>query len=154
MQQPQIMLLKDELATADIAQQLSSLIQAPCIIFLQGELGAGKTTFSRHFIQNLGYTGLVTSPTYNLVQSYNLDKSTIHHFDLYRLSDTDRSTMQLFDEYFTEDAICLIEWPQNCIEQLPNANIHINLIYKDNMRLLEITTDTRYDNLLNSLKCP
>ena len=76
------MLLTDATATANIAKRLASLVRPPCIIFLQGEIGAGKTTFSRNFINSLGYTGIVNSPTYNLVHIYPLQKYTIYHFDL------------------------------------------------------------------------
>jgi tRNA threonylcarbamoyladenosine biosynthesis protein TsaE len=148
------MLLTDATATANIAKRLASLVRPPCIIFLQGELGAGKTTFSRNFINSLGYTGIVNSPTYNLVHLYPTPKYTIYHFDLYRLSSRDTQTIELFSEYFEDNGICLIEWPENALAALPVANITINLKYADKMRSLELVTDSQHNHLKSLLTCP
>ncbi|MGC1854623.1 MAG: tRNA (adenosine(37)-N6)-threonylcarbamoyltransferase complex ATPase subunit type 1 TsaE [Candidatus Aquirickettsiella sp.] len=100
------------------------------IIFLNGELGAGKTFFVRALIRSLGYPGLVKSPTYTLMETYELAGYCIYHLDLYRLqSATEVLDMGLYDE-FEHAAIWLIEWSERALNFLPKPDIvcHIDLI--------------------------
>jgi tRNA threonylcarbamoyladenosine biosynthesis protein TsaE len=127
-----VILLKTEKET----QQLAGKFAACCpqnkrlIIFLSGELGAGKTFFVRAFIKSLGYTGLVKSPTYTLVETYEIDAYSIYHLDLYRLqAPIEILDMGLYDE-FDQPAIWLIEWPARAIAFLPKPDIvcHMSLV--------------------------
>ena len=116
--------------TESVAAQLASVISKGMIVHLQGDLGAGKTTFARGFLRGLGFVGAVKSPTYNIVQPYQTEHFTVYHFDLYRLSDPEELEALGIRDYFDGDAICLLEWPENGTGLIPVPDICIKLDYE------------------------
>lgn len=115
--------LKNEQDTLAFGQQLAALCLAPSTLFLQGDLGAGKTTLVRGFLRGLGFMGTVKSPTYTLVESYEIKGQIILHFDLYRLNHPEELYDIGFADYFATPSIRLIEWPERAKNQLPTADL-------------------------------
>ena len=102
--------IKDENELDQITKDFINKLQGNEIIMLQGEMGVGKSTFTRYFLKNLGYNGLVTSPTYQIIKSYELDGYRLHHIDAYRI--TIDSLEEILYE-FSEGDIIVCEWPEN-----------------------------------------
>jgi tRNA threonylcarbamoyladenosine biosynthesis protein TsaE len=128
----------NEQQTQAFAQKLARHITQPTIIYLHGDLGTGKTTFARAFIQFFGFTR-IKSPTYNLVESYENQKINIHHFDLYRLSDPDELNYLGIRDYL---GVQLIEWPEHGLGAIQPADISLYLEGYENTRQLTIQTKT------------
>ncbi|RMF18664.1 MAG: tRNA (adenosine(37)-N6)-threonylcarbamoyltransferase complex ATPase subunit type 1 TsaE [Gammaproteobacteria bacterium] len=103
--------LETEADTEALALKLARAIHAPATVFLEGTLGAGKTTLVRYWLRALGHSGAVKSPTYTLVEPYELPAVTVYHFDLYRLGDPEELEYMGMRDYFDGNSLRLIEWP-------------------------------------------
>lgn len=119
--------LPDEAATLALGRAAADYIRAPAVVYLNGHLGAGKTTFTRGYLQGLGHQGSVKSPTYAIVESYALPYCTVHHFDLYRFADPEEWADAGLDDLFGAHNICLIEWPSLGAGYVPAADWRISL---------------------------
>lgn len=115
--------IKTEADMMALGASLAQTCQGNEIIYLQGNLGAGKTTLVRGFLRSLGYEGNVKSPTFTLVEPYKIDSKIIYHFDLYRLTDPEELEYIGIRDYFGQNAILLIEWPEYAGDLLPPADI-------------------------------
>lgn len=121
--------LPDDAATHSVGEKLSRLVQPPLRIYLSGPLGAGKTALVRSYLRALGVQGAIKSPSYALVEPYNLLNYTVYHFDFYRFFDQNEWQDSGFRDYFEESAVCLVEWPEKAGGLLPPADLEIELAY-------------------------
>ncbi len=108
------------------------------IVLLNGDLGVGKTTLVRGVLRHLGYDGIVKSPTYTLVEPYQLEDRIIYHFDLYRLADPEELEYIGGRDYWDGNSLCLIEWPEKAEGYLPEANLELTISHQGESRDLEI----------------
>ena len=119
--------LLDEAATLALGGAIARCLPARLTIWLDGDLGAGKTTLARGLLRALGYAGNVKSPTYTLVELYAISKLNLYHFDFYRLTDPQEFLDAGLDENFTGDGIRLVEWPAKAAPFVPTADLVVAL---------------------------
>ena len=131
----QLIELNDDNETRDAGRKFASVLKAShrldSIVFLFGDLGAGKTTFTKGVLEGLGYFGNVKSPTYTLLEPYELALVKVFHFDLYRLSEPQELDFLGFDEILDEPGLKLIEWADRALSWLPSPSFCIYLDYKE-----------------------
>ncbi len=119
--------LRSEEETEALGARLAALLAPGTIVFLYGDLGAGKTTLVRGLLRALGITGTVKSPTYTLVEPYRTADLTINHFDLYRLRDPGELEEMGIRDYLQGEAICLVEWPARGHPVLRDCDLAVTL---------------------------
>jgi len=137
------MFLADEEATIALAQRLAAQLKPGMVIYLHGDLGAGKTTLVRSLLHALGYGGRVKSPTYALVEPYRIAGLDLRHFDLYRLNDEEEWESAGFREEFDGCNIFLIEWPERAQGLIPPADLEFDFAILDHGRDVAIHANTK-----------
>jgi tRNA threonylcarbamoyladenosine biosynthesis protein TsaE len=136
--------------TEALGATLWQALPEKCLLFLYGELGAGKTTLVRGLLRAAGHPGAVKSPTYTLVEEYEVNGRRLFHFDLYRLKDPEELEWMGMDDYLNQSALCCIEWPEMGVGFLPVADVEVRLNYFQQQRTAEINVLTK--NRENQIK--
>lgn len=144
--------LADEAGLLALAAAVASAIDESAIIFLYGPLGAGKTTFVRGFLRALGYQDKVKSPTYTLVEPYEIHNRPIFHFDFYRLNNASELEQIGIQDYFSPQAICLIEWPEKGFPLLPPPDLACYIAFAEDGREVRLEAHSpRGEKIVNQL---
>lgn len=150
--------LADEAQTQALGLALSKAIAPGLVIYLHGDLGAGKTALTRAMLNGLGHLGRVKSPTYTLIEPYEINLNQMHmtvaHFDLYRMVDPEEFLDAGFREYFNTSNVCIVEWPEKGEAVLPPPDINITLTVLERGRDVELESLSESGDIcLNRLKC-
>lgn len=136
--------IPDECSMLDLGGKLAQATVAysngfkPMLIFLSGQLGAGKTTLVRGFLQGLGYQQRVKSPTYTLVETYDFNNQTVYHFDFYRIQDINELNFIGLTDYLQDKAVSLIEWPEHGTGMLPIPDLNISIEVREQGRQIKM----------------
>ena len=123
--------IPDELATSALGQELAPHLRTGMVGRLDGDLGAGKTTLVRALLRALGHAGPVKSPTYTLVEVYVVSSIYLYHFDFYRFNEPEEFADAGLGEYFRENAVCLVEWPEKAAGYVPPADLALVFSFPD-----------------------
>ena len=133
-----IITLENEEETARFGAELWRVLPKKCLVFLNGELGAGKTTLTRGVLRAAGYQSVVKSPTYTLVEEYKIADRLLFHFDLYRLKDPEELEWIGMSDYLDQQSVCFIEWPTLGQGFLPLPDIELSIKTEGEVRLVDI----------------
>lgn len=145
--------LSDEYQSELFAVKIVPFLSSPLILSFSGEIGAGKTTFIRAMLRALGITTAVKSPTFSLVESYECANFYLHHFDLYRIHDETELEYIGFRDYFREDSVCCIEWPERAGYFLEKIDMNFAFAMNGGGRLLTIkATSPAGEKILSCLQ--
>jgi tRNA threonylcarbamoyladenosine biosynthesis protein TsaE len=142
--------LPDEEATLAFGRSLAHALQEGGIILLHGDLGSGKTTLSRGLLRALGHKGAVKSPTYTLVEPYEIGTRKIFHYDLYRLNDPAELEYLGLRDFIDKETLTLIEWPEKGGALLPQADLELTLTVENSGRRVSWKAHTGYGQQLTA----
>lgn len=126
----------DEPAMEALAQRLAEVVEPPLVVFLEGDLGAGKTTLTRALVRGLGYRGRVKSPTYGLLEQYEAGGIHVLHLDLYRIADPGELEYLAITDLFGPQTLLVVEWPERGGQFLPAVDLTIHIDHADKARQL------------------
>ena len=138
--------LATEADTLALGAALARAIRPGLIVYLIGDLGAGKTTLARGILRGLGYTARVKRPTFTLVEIYKFSRLYLYHFDFYRFHNPEELIQTGFRDYFDGQAACLIEWPEKA-SGLPAADLRVELRVTDGGRTADLHAETEVGRL-------
>ncbi|NYS59279.1 tRNA (adenosine(37)-N6)-threonylcarbamoyltransferase complex ATPase subunit type 1 TsaE [Vreelandella salicampi] len=134
--------LPNEDAQVAFGETLGRVLQGRGRVYLEGDLGAGKTTLTRGVLRAYGYQGAVKSPTYTLIEPYELNDQRLYHLDLYRLGDPEELEFIGGRDVLDDEALCLVEWPSRGEGWLPEGDLHIHLSVADIGRVASVSAET------------
>jgi tRNA threonylcarbamoyladenosine biosynthesis protein TsaE len=146
-------IIQNENNMLEFGANLALACTEKAVIFLYGNLGAGKTTLVRGFLRGLKYEGAVKSPTYTIVEPYEINGKPIYHFDFYRVREANELEFIGVQDYFVSNAICLIEWPELGGKLLPESDVscYIEIIKNDQRKIKLITNSEHGNQILNRI---
>jgi len=130
--------LDGEVAQIAFGRRIAEHLRAPCVVYLEGDLGTGKTTLARGVLRGLGHAGPVRSPTYTLLEPYELESMRLYHLDLYRLGDPEELEYLGLRDLLDEESLLLVEWPERGAGALPPPDLRIRLAHAGEARTLEL----------------
>ena len=125
-----------------LGRSIRPFLSEGVIVFLNGDLGAGKTTLCRGILRTFNYLGAVKSPTYTLVEPYQIDIGHINHFDFFRIEHPDELDYIGLEEYFSVDTISLIEWPERGLGVLPKSDLTISVDFQNQHRVIQMESNS------------
>ncbi|MCY4472975.1 MAG: tRNA (adenosine(37)-N6)-threonylcarbamoyltransferase complex ATPase subunit type 1 TsaE [Kistimonas sp.] len=143
-------ILNSEEDTLKLGRQLALASECRGLFYLEGSLGSGKTTLSRGILRGFKYEGKVPSPTWTLVEPYELDSGCVYHFDLYRLGAPEELDLLGAREYFSSRSLCLVEWPDKGEGSLPDADLRIRMDWRPEGRHVSITPVSQHGHAVCS----
>ncbi|TDO99018.1 tRNA (adenosine(37)-N6)-threonylcarbamoyltransferase complex ATPase subunit type 1 TsaE [Marinomonas balearica] len=146
--------LYGEAAMESFGEQLATTFKSGGVVHLEGNLGMGKTTLVRGLLRGMGYIGPVKSPTYTIVEPYELGDLDVFHFDLYRIGDSEELEYMGIRDYFKDGALCLIEWAEMGKGVLPEPDvvIHLDLLRQGRKVVVESKTALGEKSIIEALK--
>lgn len=130
----------DEAAVGSLARRFARAMELPAVLYLRGDLGAGKTTFARAYIQSLGYSGYVKSPSYGLLETYQAGGQKILHLDLYRIEDPEELEYLAIRDLYDEGSVMMVEWPDRGLHHLPAPDLVLEFGEKNEVRFVVCLT--------------
>lgn len=152
------MILKYETTLADLdstdrlAKKIANALMPGVVIYLYGVLGAGKTTLVRAILGALGHTGVTKSPTYTLVETYNINSLHVNHFDLYRLADPSELEFIGIRDYMNGISVCILEWPDKGSGYIPSADLEVTIqLYADCRKAVLVATSPNGVKILEAI---
>ena len=144
--------IPDEAGMQQLGKSLANIVCPPLTIYFHGQLGAGKTTLIRALLRNKGVTGAIKSPTFTVVEPYQIDAQHYYHFDLYRIANPDELELIGIRDYLQDNAVLLVEWPEYGGDALPAADISIEIEFAKSGRIIKLrATTTNAAKLLKKL---
>ena len=145
--------LKNEQATQDFGKLLAALCHPPLFIALAGDLGTGKTTLVRALLRELGVASAIKSPTYSLIEVYEINKHKFIHVDLYRLTDPEELELIGWRDYLAESAVWLVEWPEKAGSLIAAPDLYCSLTIENQGRVIEISAHSeKGDKILEQIR--
>jgi len=141
--------MPDEAAVGELATRFAHSVETPAVLYLRGDLGAGKTTFARAYIHALGFSGYVKSPSYGLLETYTAGRQKVLHLDLYRIEDPEELEYLAIRDQFGPETALLVEWPDRGERFLPKPDIALDFGENNEVRFIRCRPCTAHGRALS-----